>query len=524
MHLQAQGELQRTDQPLDLAFDGDGLLLVRDKSRTLGGTRTGAFHLTKEGRLQDAKGLTLQGWPLLPENGTTESSHGTAGISSTFVPFAPPSPSAAFIGPLGALEDIQLIKEVAPIPVVETPHSYGAGFSIQKEADGLYSLHSFERGDPGDYVNNHSWGTVVIQRTLVDSLGNEHEAEMSVFWKGQLVALSFNDLSNGSNMMCYYAPEMEDGQAQRCTFDKTTKQMIISYGDTGAELRFDWSDVKISQFEHPRIATGETVPWEPSPMIVEEGILRIARELSYELNGTERDADFTLARGEDGAVTGSLKGLGFDVELYFNGEGRVSGYRFTTNSDSADDPSVGVKQTGATVKGAHHMSYESDYGTCNIDLSAVQIINRTGAGLKTANGTVIKPEALEPAAIPEESKEAFAPLSPSSVSIDENGVLKRLMDDGDWEPVYLLACCQFASMNAAEERNGVYYATPASGALRTGVSGKDGMGTITSGTLERSTTDLAHELSEMIKAQHAYAANTKVLSTLDDMLTELERL
>jgi flagellar hook protein FlgE len=102
--------------------------------------------------------------------------------------------------------------------------------------------------------------------------------------------------------------------------------------------------------------------------------------------------------------------------------------------------------------------------------------------------------------------------------------LRRLKDDGDWEPVYLLACGQFAAMNAAEERNGVYYATPASGALKTGFSGKEGMGTITAGALECSTTDLAHELSDMIRAQHAYAANTKVLSTIDDMLEELERL
>ncbi|MDR1266912.1 MAG: hypothetical protein LBJ70_00810, partial [Holosporales bacterium] len=186
-------------------------------------------------------------------------------------------------------------------------------------------------------------------------------------------------------------------------------------------------------------------------------------------------------------------------------------------------------------------------------------INRTGSNI-VVGGATIKPEPPEPEEIVEESEgseppgpeevaeeseeadPSFSPstsvegeetsgedmamalLSPSSLSIDEHGVLSRLKDNGDWEPIYLLACAQFAAMNFAEERNGVYYVTPASGALRTGVSGKDGMGTITSGALERSTTDLAHELAEMIRAQHAYAANTKVLSTIDDMLTELERL
>ncbi|MDR1266767.1 MAG: hypothetical protein LBJ70_00425 [Holosporales bacterium] len=31
-------------------------------------------------------------------------------------------------------------------------------------------------------------------------------------------------------------------------------------------------------------------------------------------------------------------------------------------------------------------------------------------------------------------------------------------------------------------------------------------------------------MAEMIRAQHAYAANTKVMSTLDEMLDQLERL
>ncbi|MDR1267394.1 MAG: leucine-rich repeat protein [Holosporales bacterium] len=67
-----------------------------------------------------------------------------------------------------------------------------------------------------------------------------------------------------------------------------------------------------------------------------------------------------------------------------------------------------------------------------------------------------------------------------------------------------------------ETGDGSHDAIPASGAFRTGVSGEGGLSIIASGTLERSPTDLAHELSEMIRAQ--YAASTKVLSTLDDML------
>jgi flagellar hook-basal body protein len=315
------------------------------------------------------------------------------------------------------------------------------------------------------------------------------------------------------------------GAGTSYTFDEDTKQATITFEDTGAQLTFDLSDMQGACRGNTLVLNpGETLAWNFPPIILEEGTREVSHyyEFSYPMPGTP-GTELMVERSEDGSFRGELHDSSFRIDLYFNEEGWVSGYKFTENGGSTEDPSVGVKRTGSLVEGAHCVISGTSYGTFNIDLSAVQIANKTGAGL-VINGSTIKSETLEPKAIFEESKAGFASLSPSALSVDENGVLSRLKDNGDWEPVYLVACAQFAAMNSAEERNGVYYATPASGDLRTGVSGKDGMGTITSGTLERSTTDLAHELSEMIKAQHAYAANTKVLSTLDDMLEELERL
>jgi hypothetical protein len=317
-----------------------------------------------------------------------------------------------------------------------------------------------------------------------------------------------------------------------CTADATTKQILVTCDDTGATLMFDLSDIEIIDGDPLNLVSGDTLPWRQPPMIFGEGTYKIMQRLTFSLGQWNNfRPELTVEKEGEGAFTGRLPftHYGIDVEFYFDEEGWVSGYRFTENGGSTSDPSVGVKQTGAVVKGAHlvHEDTGTDFGTIDIDFRFTQIIDTT----KPPKEEIIPEEVREeiPAepleeAVSEEVKAGFTPLSPSSLSIDENGVLSRLKDNGDWEPVYLLACVQFAAMNAAEERNGVYYATPASGALRTGVSGKDGMGTITSGALERSTTDLAHELSEMIRAQHAYAANTKVLSTLDDMLTELERL
>jgi flagellar hook protein FlgE len=414
--------------------------------------------------------------------------------------------------------------EVVPAPLVEAPHPYGTGLAIRKEANGLYSLHS-SASWPRDSLEE-----VNALRTFVDSLGNEHATDMRIRQCYGSILLEFYDVR------CDYSPETgwTNQDAYSNALDEATQQIVIPFPDTGATLTLNLSDITIATSERFSLTSGDTLPWKFPQMIVEEGTYMIERILECELGERLGRSTLTVERNEDGSFTERLSGgtLGFDIEFCFDEEGRISGYTFLRNASSTDDPSVGIQQSGSFVKDVHFVgsSTGTDFGTYDFDFSSFQIVNRTGSDL-VINGNTIKPEASSGEAESTSAASGTSPLeafsamvSPSSLSIDENGVLKRLRSDGDWKPVYLLACGQFAATDAAEERNGVYYATPASGALKIGASGRDGMGTITAGALERSTTDLAHELSEMIRAQHAYAANTKVLSTIDDMLTELERL
>jgi flagellar hook protein FlgE len=76
-----------------------------------------------------------------------------------------------------------------------------------------------------------------------------------------------------------------------------------------------------------------------------------------------------------------------------------------------------------------------------------------------------------------------------------------------------------------EERSGGFYVpTPESGDLRTGTSGSQGFGTVISGALETSTTDISKELAAAIETQTHYAANAQVISTISQMLDALMRL
>src|SRR2546425_891156 len=73
------------------------------------------------------------------------------------------------------------------------------------------------------------------------------------------------------------------------------------------------------------------------------------------------------------------------------------------------------------------------------------------------------------------------------------------------------------------EANGhnLYRVGANSGAPVYGVPGADGRGTIVSGELENSNVNLAQEFADMIVTQRGFQANSRVVTTADQMLQEL---
>jgi flagellar hook protein FlgE len=70
----------------------------------------------------------------------------------------------------------------------------------------------------------------------------------------------------------------------------------------------------------------------------------------------------------------------------------------------------------------------------------------------------------------------------------------------------------------------LWAATPASGAAQIGAPGANNSGTIAAGSLEMSNVDLATEFTNMIVAQRGFEANSKVITTSDQMLQTLVNL
>lgn len=110
----------------------------------------------------------------------------------------------------------------------------------------------------------------------------------------------------------------------------------------------------------------------------------------------------------------------------------------------------------------------------------------------------------------------------TGVSIGSDGTVRAQFSNGLSRDVYRLAVATFPNVNGLSELDGnVYRESDTSGTMNLLQAGQGGAGLINGGALEGSNVDLAEEFSKMIVTQRAYSANTKVITTADQMTAEL---
>ncbi len=118
-----------------------------------------------------------------------------------------------------------------------------------------------------------------------------------------------------------------------------------------------------------------------------------------------------------------------------------------------------------------------------------------------------------------------APSSLTGVTIGANGTLDFQYSNGASNAAYDIPLATVASPDNLTSLNGnVFEANQNSGSIVYGTAGTGGLGTVISSSLENSTVDLATELTQMIEAQSAYQANSKVFQTGADLLDILNNL
>ncbi|SFL72212.1 flagellar hook protein FlgE [Pelosinus propionicus] len=110
-------------------------------------------------------------------------------------------------------------------------------------------------------------------------------------------------------------------------------------------------------------------------------------------------------------------------------------------------------------------------------------------------------------------------------TIGTDGVIMGSFTNGKTQAIGQVALAVFNNPDGLLSAGGnLYTKTTNSGEAQIGAAGTGGRGKFTPGSLEMSNVDLAQQFTNMIVAQRAFQANSKIITTDDNMLEELVNL
>jgi flagellar hook protein FlgE len=124
-----------------------------------------------------------------------------------------------------------------------------------------------------------------------------------------------------------------------------------------------------------------------------------------------------------------------------------------------------------------------------------------------------------------QTQDGYAPGELESISVSNDGTISGHYSNGQILYLYQITLANFNNPNGLRKEGGnLFTETIDSGVAYTNSAGSGALGGISANSLEQSNVDLATEFVNLITCQRGYQANSRVITTTDQMLDELMNL
>jgi flagellar hook protein FlgE len=128
-------------------------------------------------------------------------------------------------------------------------------------------------------------------------------------------------------------------------------------------------------------------------------------------------------------------------------------------------------------------------------------------------------------ALLQQTQDGYGSGSLQNISINTDGLITGLFTNGKNRTLGQVVLARFTNTEGLTSfGDNLYGASADSGQPIIGVANAAGLGKILSDSIELSNVDLAHEFVKMIEYQRGFQANSRVITTTDDILQELVNL
>lgn len=468
-----QGSITPTGKSTDLAITGDGFFVMRQADDVLAYTRNGNFTLDKNGSMVNASGYPVQGWK----------ADATGAVDST-------KPVEDIIIPLGQSRS-NVTQNV----------SYAGVLDGSRPAPGTAKA-SFSAGslDAGAGVGTVANGTSPV---WVDNSGVTHNMGYSFQKVIDNPGLDDTWMMNLSGVA---ASGSWTGAATNTTniniaFDATGKVSSVN-GIAGSTLTVDVTDT-----------VGGTQPVTVDFSGISSSNAPVA--VTAQADGT---AGAALTNTAIGQVFDSL-GTAHELQVTFtkvvpNLAGVAAQWAYSATIDGVASPSTGIVCFSNTGE------FDATNSTQNPTITAALANGAAPLNLAVDFSSMANQAVTKLTAVIQKSQDGTPPGSLLSIAVDADGTINAAYSNGLQEPIGRVALATFPNVEGLVGRSGgLLVASPASGNPTFGNGG-----VITSGALENSNVDIGAEFTNMIIAQRAFQANSKMVSVIDQVLAEVANL
>ena len=285
------------------------------------------------------------------------------------------------------------------------------------------------------------------------------------------------------------------------------------YDNTGANQVQTLADIKIDQ----------------SSMVAPKVTSAVNMGLNVNASDTNTTFDITNPGGTSSYSTAltiyDTLGNAHTITTYFSKEATSQTWQWNATIDGSD---VSGGTAGTPVL----------YGSGTLTFNTSGALSSTmpenfygGSGITFADGVAASADTIDftgstqfgsSSTIQTLNQDGYAAGTLSGVSVNGDGNIVGTYTNGQVKNIAQLVLADFPNLNGLTKAGStLYQSSTNSGDALVNKPGVGGTGTISSGMLEESNTDLAGEFVKMIITQRAYQANSKVISTTDEMLVDL---
>lgn len=556
----SQGSLESTTEATDLAVGGNGFFMVSPAGQELNYyTRAGNFRFDEEGYLVSPQGYRLQGWAVQEDDTSAAATEGTTASAATGVKIKGVPTDVKlenFQSPPQATKRVDMILNIdsqsddsttANGDVSEAGAYDGAPFTALFDkwdgtatpplGDAQYAYQSTIKvyDENGTSHNMTIYADPVLDPDVTANAGGKRYMEYIVtvppgednreFWsaagadatmRGILMTgtLTFNAAGELENMSAFTINNPYDSEPLSGTTTYKANPTAMSNW-TAANFSQNGYPVCTANFlgaENSSVTAFEKIdvagtPNIPSMSFSNANNIEINFGLRNKANAWE-DPDATLEELQNIFSDSGDTVIWLYPELYSKVDPPL---------DPADNPLLLLDPADRPAQIAAWRAQaagEASEALGNINgMASPEISALSTTSYSTGSTTIFQ------------AQDGYTAGFLQNISVDRDGVITGRYSNGQVLQLFAVTLATFNNNYALYREGGnLFSETRSSGPPITGLANTGGKGSIASNALEQSNVDLATEFVKMITTEKGFQANSKTITTVDQMLSVLIQL